>query len=33
MQAERITGLNSTAVERDHIYHLIDPVRPNLEVM
>ena len=22
-----------TAVERDHIYHLIDPVRPNLEVM
>ena len=22
-----------TAVERDHIYHLIDPVRPKLEVM
>ena len=22
-----------TAVERDHIYHLIDPVRPTLEVM
>ena len=22
-----------TAVERDHIYHLTDPVKPNLEVM
>lgn len=22
-----------TAVERDHIYHLIDPVKPKLEVM
>ena len=22
-----------TAVERDHIYHLNDPVRPKLEVM
>ncbi|MBP5676210.1 MAG: hypothetical protein J6W94_04270 [Bacteroidales bacterium] len=22
-----------TSVERDHIYHLIDPVKPRLEVM
>lgn len=28
---EKVNGV--TAVERDHIYHLIDPVKPKLEVM
>lgn len=28
---EKVKGV--TAVERDHIYHLIDPVKPKLEVM